>query len=124
MAQAVKTAVELIGNANASISHLRREKVIGELNKALLPLIGDDDNFKEATPPLFGTEFAKKGKDMIDQVKALRSLFLFSGRGQRTSRQGSHKGSSQPSGRVLLKPVPCPKGGRRTERTSSGGAPL
>ena len=73
MAQAAKTAVELIGNANASISHLRREKVIGELNKALLPVIGDDDNFKEANPLLFGTEFAKKGKDMIDQVKALRS---------------------------------------------------
>ena len=32
-----------------------------------------------------------------------------SGGGQRTSRQRSHKGSAQPSGRVLLKPVPCPK---------------
>ena len=38
-----------------------------------------------------------------------------SGRGQRTSRQGSHKGSSQPSRRVLLKPVSCPKERRRTE---------
>ena len=54
VAQAAKTAVELIGNANASISHLQREKVIGELNKALLLVIGDDSNFKEATPLLFG----------------------------------------------------------------------
>ena len=66
VAQAAKTVVELIDNANASISHVQREKVIGEHNKALLPVIGDDDNFKEATPLYFGTEFAKKGKDMID----------------------------------------------------------
>ena len=38
-----------------------------------------------------------------------------SGGGQRTSRQRSHKGSSQPLGRVLLKPVSCPKEGWRTE---------
>ena len=35
------------------------------------------------------------------------------GGGKGTSRQRSHKRSPQPSGRVLLKPVPCPKKGRR-----------
>ena len=35
--KAVKAAVELIGNANAHMSNLRRVKVIGDINKALLP---------------------------------------------------------------------------------------
>ena len=36
---AVKTAVQLIDNANAKISHLRREKVTSSFNKGLLPLV-------------------------------------------------------------------------------------
>ena len=70
---ATKTAVELAGNANARISCLRREKVCQDLNKALIPLAKEDENFDEAPPSLFGTEFAKKAKDHVDQVKALRS---------------------------------------------------
>jgi hypothetical protein len=73
--RAVKAAVELIGNANAHMSNLRRVKVIGDINKALLPLVGDDTNFVEAPPLLFGMEFAQKGKEMVDQVKAMRSTF-------------------------------------------------
>ena len=73
--RAVKVAVELIANANAHMSNLRRVKVIGDINKALLPLVGDDTNFVEAPPLLFGTEFAQKGKEMVDQVKAMRSTF-------------------------------------------------
>ena len=71
--QAVRTAIELIANANANMSHLRRERVVSDLNKALLPIVRDDSNFKEAAPLLFGTEFAKKGKELVDQVKAMRS---------------------------------------------------
>ena len=37
------------------------------------------------------------------------------GGGARTSRQRSHKGSKQPSGRVLLKHIPGPKEGRRSK---------
>ena len=70
--RAVKAVVELIGNANAN---LRRVKVIGDINKALLPLVGDDNNSVEAPPLLFRTEFAQKGKEMVDQVKAMRSTF-------------------------------------------------
>ena len=73
--RAVKAVVELIGNANAHMSNLRKVKVIGDINKALLPLVGDDTNFVEAPPLLFGTEFAQKGKEMVDQVKAMRSTF-------------------------------------------------
>ena len=51
---AISTAVELIGNASARISHLRQEKVTLGLNKTLLPLCQDDENFKSAAPSLFG----------------------------------------------------------------------
>ena len=51
---AISTTVELIGNANARISHLRQEKVTLGLNKTLLPLCQDDENFKSAAPSLFG----------------------------------------------------------------------
>ena len=59
--RAVKASVQLIGNANAHMSHLRRVRVIGDINKALLPIVGEDQNFREAPPLLFGTDFAKKG---------------------------------------------------------------
>ena len=58
---------------NAHLLHLQRERIVGEINKALLPIVGDDNNFKEATPLLFGMEFAKKSKEMVEQVKAMRS---------------------------------------------------
>ena len=44
-----------------------------DVKKALIPLAKDDENFDDAPPALFGTEFAKKAKDYVDQVKALRS---------------------------------------------------
>ena len=69
---ATKAAVALIGNANAKISHLRRQKVISQVNKALMPIVDDDSNFQDSAPALFGTEFAKKSKDLVDQVKAMR----------------------------------------------------
>lgn len=71
--EAVHTAVHLIGNANARISRVRREKAIMDINKALLPIVQDDSNFTAAAPVLFGSEFGRKSKEHIDQVKALRS---------------------------------------------------
>jgi len=70
---AAKAAIELVGNANASINHLRRTKIISQMNKALLPLIEEDENFVDATPALFGPAFAHKSKELVDQVKAMRS---------------------------------------------------
>ena len=60
--QAVTTAVELLGNASARISHL---KVVTELNKSLLPIVQEDDNFKESSSSLFGKKFARKSKDLV-----------------------------------------------------------
>ena len=69
------TAVELIGNANAKISRLRREKLVSSINKSLVPLVKEDSDFSEVAPNLFGPEFSKRAKDFVDQVKTLRSSF-------------------------------------------------
>ena len=74
---AVKAAIELIGNANARISHLRRTKIISQMNKSLLPLTEDDGNFTDAPPTLFGPEFARKSKELVDQMKVMRSSYGF-----------------------------------------------
>ena len=44
------------------------------MNKTLVPLAQDDTNFQGVAPSLFGTEFAKKMKDHVDQIRALRSV--------------------------------------------------
>ena len=62
---ATKAAVALIGNANAKISYLRQQKVISQVNKALMPIVEDASNFQDSAPTLFGTEFAKKSKRLV-----------------------------------------------------------
>ena len=70
---ATSAAVELIGNANARISCLRREKIVTCVNKVLLPLARDEEHFTEAAPQLFGTDFARQSKGFMDQVGAILS---------------------------------------------------
>ena len=43
------------------------------LQQALLPLIKEDENHKDAALSLFRLEFIRKSKELIDQVKAIRS---------------------------------------------------
>ena len=43
------------------------------LNKSLLPLLEEDSNFEDVAPSLFGLEFARKLKELVDQVRAIRS---------------------------------------------------
>ena len=71
--EAIKAALMLLGNSNARISRLRRQKVLTEFNKSLQPLADKDEEFTNAAPDLFGPEFAKRAKDHLDQVKSLRS---------------------------------------------------
>ena len=54
------SAIQLIGNANARISRLRREKIVGSTNKSLVPIVKEDQPYANASPDLFGTNFAKK----------------------------------------------------------------
>lgn len=92
------SAIQLIGNANARISRLRREKIVTAVNKSLLPLVKEDGPYSKASPDLFGSDFAKRSKDFLDQVKALRSSMPH--RSQESYRQKNplfRKG--QPSGR-------------------------
>ena len=70
---AAMAAIELVGYANARINYLRRIKIIFQMNKALLLLTEEDQNFVDAAPALFGSAFAQKSKELVDQVKAMRS---------------------------------------------------
>ena len=70
--EASSSAAALIGNTNARISCLRREKYVTAINKNLTPLEADDGDFIEAAPNLFGADFSKRAKDHLDQVKSLR----------------------------------------------------
>jgi hypothetical protein len=67
-------AAELIGNANARISRLRREKLVASMNKDLTPLVKEDGEFTAAAPDLFRADFTKRAKDHLDQVKSLKAV--------------------------------------------------
>ena len=56
------TASALIGNANAKLSHLRREKLVTAINKNLTLLVQDDLEFAEVVPNLFRPDFSKQAK--------------------------------------------------------------
>ena len=77
---AASTAIQLIENASARISRLCREQLISSVNKALLPLAKDDEGFTEAPPLLFGPNFAKRSKEFLDQVKAIRTTIPTKGK--------------------------------------------
>ena len=99
--EAAKAATQLIGNASAQISHTRRSKVLTHLNKSLLPLLEEDTNFEDVAPSLFGPEFARKSKDLVDQVRAIRS-------------------TTQKDPRPFFRQVP-PKRGGYSQRPGRGG---
>lgn len=46
-------ALTLIGNSSVQISHLRRSKLVSNMNRALLLLVEKDSNFTQAPPSLF-----------------------------------------------------------------------
>ena len=43
------------------------------MNKALLPLTEEDQNLVDAAPASFRSAFAQESKELVDQVKAMRS---------------------------------------------------
>ena len=96
---ASKSAIQLIGNANARISRLRREKVVSSINKSLLPMVQDDSPYANAPPELFGPDFAKKSKEFLDQVKALRAQLPAKTNQDYSSKKPLFR-KGQPSGRA------------------------
>lgn len=104
--EAAATAAELIGNASSRISRLRREKIVASVNKSLLPLAKEEEPYSEAPPNLFGADFARRSKDFVEQVKALRSSL---------PARGSHR--EQAEGRKFFRRGPPSKrGGQRSGR--------
>ena len=77
--------------------HLRRSKIISQLNKSFIPLIKEDSNFEDVAPSLFGPEFAHKSKEHVEEVNALRSSAGATGLEQPFFRQGP----LQPGGTLL-----------------------
>ena len=71
--EALITASMLIGNANAKLTRLRREKLISAINDNLTPLVQDESQFTDVAPYLFGSDFVKQAKEYLDQVGALKS---------------------------------------------------
>ena len=71
--EAAMAVIQLLGNASAQISHGWRTKVLTHLNKSQLPLLEEDANFEDIAPSLFGPEFVRKSKELVDQVRAIRS---------------------------------------------------
>ena len=87
--EASSAAVSLIGNANAKISRLRREKLVSSINKNLVPLVKEDTDFQDVAPNLFGPDFSKRAKEHLDQVKALRQA-------TNSSRYSDHQAHRKP----------------------------
>jgi len=73
VANAVESAVTLLGNASCHISELRRTKVLEEYNKELVTWAQDREAvFLKAAPQLFGSEFPKDATDHLETVTALQ----------------------------------------------------
>ena len=53
-------ALVLLGNASAHMTCERRNRVLRDLNKDLLPLAEDEEAFKGAAPLLFGETFQRR----------------------------------------------------------------
>ena len=64
---------ELLGNANVRISCLRRERIVGDVNRALLSTTQGDNNFMDPPPYFLTNEFAKRSKDYVEQVQAMKA---------------------------------------------------
>ena len=108
---AALTVVELIGNAIAQISRMWREKIISSVEKSLIPLTKQEESFSEAPPDIFGNGFAKKSKEFLDQLKAIRSTL-----------PPSTKSNSQDTRKIFFAGPLFSKGG--TPSPEVGGGPI
>ena len=68
--KATKVTLGLLGNAAAHQAKERRTNVLKDMNKDVMPLAEEDDQFKDAAPLLFGEGFKKKMKDHVRHLGA------------------------------------------------------
>uniref|UniRef100_A0A1X7U1C4 Uncharacterized protein n=1 Tax=Amphimedon queenslandica TaxID=400682 RepID=A0A1X7U1C4_AMPQE len=66
----VTEAIQLLGNASANMSRLRRKKILKSVNLDIADL-AEEDIFEAAPPNLFGSGFESKMKERADSVKLL-----------------------------------------------------
>lgn len=106
VANAVETAVTLLGNASCHISTLRRTKVLEEYNKDLVLWAQDREaEFLKAAPQLFGPEFPKDATTHLEQVSALRKA-RYTQPYSSGFRRGQPSGSSGGSYQQKRRPAP------------------
>ena len=55
-----------------------------------MPIVQQEENFKEAPPQLFGSDFAKKAKEHVDQMKAMRASLPKKGQKDNFFRSAPH----------------------------------
>ena len=76
---AARMALRFLVNASVQLSRERRKRAIAEMNNKLIELAEKDSIYEDASPMLFGDQFAKQAKEREDQ---LRCLDRASGRGK------------------------------------------
>ena len=69
---ALEGAMTFIGNASTQVANLRRQRLMEDINKDLVPFTMEQEaHFTAQAPMLFGLEFMKNATEHWDQVKAL-----------------------------------------------------
>ena len=101
---ALTAAVQLIGNASANISHLRRQKVVKAVNENLTPLVEEESVFRDAPPLLCGKEFTRRAKEHVDEIKAMRSSLAKKPAQQKPFFRGTPHSNSRGGGTPSYRP--------------------
>ena len=71
----LEAAMTFIGNASTQMANLRRQRIMEDINKDLVPFTMEQEtHFTAQAPMLFGPEFMKNATEHWDQVKALRRM--------------------------------------------------
>ena len=69
---ALEAAMTYLGNTPTQAANLRRQKIMEDINKDLVPFTMEQEaHFTAQAPMLFGPEFMKNATEHWDQVKAL-----------------------------------------------------
>ena len=68
---AARMALRFIGNASVQMARERCKKAIAEMNFKLIELAEKDSIYEDASPMLFGDQFAKEAKEREDQLRCL-----------------------------------------------------
>ena len=71
---AAQSALCLLGNANNHMAQERHKRILMNVNPALKSMVEEENAFQQATPMLFGEEFAKKATDRVEAVKAIKKI--------------------------------------------------